>query len=64
MDAPNPDQPSTPESRRHELAAAIAQIGFILPGTLNEVMNRCGKPRCRCHANPPQPHGPYTTWTR
>lgn len=21
--------------------------------------NRCGTPNCRCHADPPQPHGPY-----
>jgi hypothetical protein len=25
---------------------------------------RCGNPRCRCHADPPQLHGPYLTWTR
>jgi hypothetical protein len=52
------------ERRRRKLQAQIATIGFILPGTLNEVMNRCGKPRCRCHADPPQLHGPYITWTR
>ena len=27
-------------------------------------MNRCGKPRCACHADPPRLHGPYITWTR
>ena len=25
--------------------------------------NRCGKPTCHCHADPPQPHGPYWQWT-
>jgi hypothetical protein len=25
---------------------------------------RCGNPRCRCKADPPQLHGPYTYWTR
>jgi hypothetical protein len=25
---------------------------------------RCGKPRCRCHADPPRLHGPYNEWTR
>jgi hypothetical protein len=25
---------------------------------------RCGKPRCRCKADPPQLHGPYYQWTR
>jgi hypothetical protein len=24
----------------------------------------CGKPRCRCHADPPVLHGPYAEWTR
>lgn len=56
-------QPSR-ERHRRELAAQIAETGFILPGTLNLAMNRCGKPRCRCHADPPQLHGPYITWTR
>jgi hypothetical protein len=66
MDAPpsTPHDPSPHERRRRDLIAQIAQIGFVLPGTLNVVMNRCGKPRCRCHADPPQLHGPYITWTR
>ena len=46
------------------IAAAIAEIGFALPGTLTERPMRCGHPRCRCHANPPQLHGPYHQWTR
>ena len=24
----------------------------------------CGKPGCRCHADPPRLHGPYAEWTR
>jgi hypothetical protein len=59
-----PAPPSTPEQRRRELLAQITQIGHVLPGSLNTVMNRCGKPRCACHAEPPRPHGPYITWTR
>ncbi len=58
-----PAKPPPPD-RRHELLAQIAQIGHVLPGTLNTVMNRCGKPRCACHGEPPRPHGPYITWTR
>jgi hypothetical protein len=53
-----------PDKRRRQLQAEIATIGHILPGTLNVVTNRCGKPSCRCHADPPQLHGPYLTWTR
>jgi hypothetical protein len=25
---------------------------------------RCGRPGCRCHADPPGLHGPYYEWTR
>jgi hypothetical protein len=46
------------------IAAAIAEIGFALPGTLIERPMRCGHPSCRCHADPPQLHGPYHQWTR
>ncbi len=58
-----PNRPPS-ERRRRELIAQIAQIGHILPGSVNVVLNRCGKPRCACHADPPKLHGPYTTWTR
>jgi hypothetical protein len=47
-----------------ELAAALATTGFALPGTLTVRAYRCGKPRCRCHADPPRLHGPYAEWTR
>jgi len=46
------------------IAAAIAEIGFALPGTLTERPMRCGHPSCRCHADPPALHGPYHQWTR
>ncbi|MGA2927177.1 MAG: DUF6788 family protein [Solirubrobacteraceae bacterium] len=59
-----PSQASAHERHRRELLAQITQIGHVLPGTLNSVMNRCGKPRCACHADPPRLHGPYITWTR
>lgn len=59
----SPDPPP-PERRRQELRAQLAEIDFILPGTINVAMNRCGKPGCGCHADPPRLHGPYITWTR
>ena len=52
------------ERRRRDLITEIAEIGFILPGSVNVVLNRCGKPRCACHGDPPRLHGPYITWTR
>jgi len=59
-----PGKPSPTERRRRELLLQITQIGHALPGSLNTVMNRCGKPRCACHGDPPRLHGPYITWTR
>src|ERR1700684_1027941 len=44
-----------------ELAAAA---GPALPGTLTIRAYACGKPNCRCHADPPRLHGPYAEWTR
>lgn len=52
------------ERRRLQLKAQIAAIDHALPGSINVVMNRCGKPSCACHAEPPKLHGPYVTWTR
>jgi hypothetical protein len=64
MPTSRPRSPSAIERRRRKLAAQIAEIDHILPGSINVVMNRCGKPRCACHADPPRLHGPYITWTR
>jgi hypothetical protein len=61
--SPTPAQ----QARAARIAAQIAELaqaGFILPGTLTERMTRCGYPRCRCRADPPQLHGPYHQWTR
>lgn len=46
-----------------ELAQRVAEIGFIAAGTITHRHTRCGKPGCRCGADPPQPHGPYYQWT-
>jgi hypothetical protein len=46
------------------LAAELAQIGFILPGSLVSRQTSCGKPGCRCQDDPPQRHGPYWQYSR
>lgn len=57
--------PTKAQLRRHEqLVRALAQTGFVLPGTLLQRHNRCGKPNCRCKHDPPRLHGPYYQWTR
>ena len=52
------------EARYRELAAELADIGFISPGSLLVRETSCGKPGCRCQADPPQRHGPYYQWSR
>jgi hypothetical protein len=52
------------ERRRAKITAEIATLGLPLPGSLVERSTRCGNTGCRCHGDPPQPHGPYLTWTR
>jgi hypothetical protein len=49
---------------RDQIAAGLAQAGYALPGTLTVRAYACGKPNCRCHADPPRLHGPYAEWTR
>jgi hypothetical protein len=52
------------QDRAARIAAELASLGLALPGTLIERRVRCGKPGCRCHADPPLLHGPYWQWTR
>src|SRR6266699_6382962 len=52
------------QARADRIAAELASLGLALPGTLIERHVRCGKPGCRCHADPPALHGPYWQWTR
>ena len=57
---PSPAQ----RAARDRIAAELATTGFALPGTLIVRAYACGKPGCRCHADPPRLHGPYAEWTR
>jgi len=47
---------------RRELVALLEQDQHLLPGGVIERMMRCGKPNCRCSADPAQLHGPYYQW--
>jgi hypothetical protein len=51
-------------AQARRITAAIAKLDFVLPGTVIHRYTRCGRPHCRCMADPPQPHGPYWWWTR
>lgn len=47
-----------------ELVTELATVGFISPGSVVSRYTSCGKPGCRCQADPPQRHGPYYQWSR
>jgi len=47
------------EARIVRIKTALAALGALRPGTLSAQYNVCGKPGCRCKADPPQKHGPY-----
>lgn len=46
------------EQHRSLLAAQLAQLGDLRPGSVTGIVRRCGKPTCHC-AQPDDPgHGP------
>ena len=55
-----PSECARPEGRHRPIAA----LGPPLPGSLVERRTTCGNQGCRCHADPPQLHGPYLTLNR
>jgi hypothetical protein len=61
--AKNLDRLAEYERRYQELAAQLATIGLIYSGSVTRRYTHCGTPGCKCHADPPQPHGPYYQWT-
>jgi hypothetical protein len=51
------------ENRYRELAAQLADVGYIVSGSLAPRLTRCGKAHCACAADPPKLHGPYWHWS-
>ena len=51
------------QRRYRDLAAQIAELGYISAGSLTHRHTRCANLNCRCRADPPQLHGPYWQWT-
>lgn len=45
-------------------AEDLADVDFILYGTIRKHYMACGRKGCRCQADPPRLHGPYYDWTR
>ena len=59
-----PSKQSPRQVRLRQIARELAQIGYALPGSVVQRSTACGKPRCRCQADPPLLHGPYLSWIR
>lgn len=51
------------ERRYRELAEQLGSIGLISSGSVTRRFTYCASAGCRCHADPPRPHGPYYQWT-
>jgi hypothetical protein len=52
------------EARHRALLRQSEDLGPVLRGTITKCRLPCGKPACRCKADPPILHGPYYLWTR
>lgn len=55
--------PQDAQRRYEALKEALRELGFVRPGSLVRRFMPCGKPGCRCMAEPPVLHGPYYQWT-
>ena len=53
---------STPHEYE-QLKQQLVTLGLVRPGSLVRRYMPCGKPGCRCMAEPPILHGPYYQWT-
>jgi len=53
----------TTQQQYEALKQQVTALGLVRPGHLGRRFMRCGKPDCRCKADPPVLHGPYYQWT-
>lgn len=52
------------QQRYRALLEEISRLGFIATGSVIERYTECTAAGCRCHADPPQRHGPYYQYSR
>jgi hypothetical protein len=60
---PTDPLPARLRARLIRCRAELQKIEIALQGSVTERWMPCGKPGCRCQADPPQLHGPYYQWT-
>lgn len=63
VEAAQAQQLQAHERNLTRLAEQLAHPGFISSGSVVRRYGQCGTPSCRCHADPPQLHGPYWQWS-
>ena len=74
MSTRNPDVPSALDPRRQrlleryekdygELKAELAEIGYVVLGSVTERRMTCSTSACACHVDPEARHGPYYQWS-
>jgi len=51
------------EKDYEELKTELAQIGYVVLGSVTERRMTCSKPACACHVDPEARHGPYFQWS-
>lgn len=56
--------PSAATKRIAALRSRLGRFDLVCTGTLIRRSLVCGKPNCRCKADPPALHGPYYYWSR
>jgi len=61
--APGPALLDVPAQRFRQAQQELQQLDYFLKGTVLKRMMKCGQPKCPCHRDPAQRHGPYFEWT-
>jgi hypothetical protein len=51
------------EQEYRELKQKLAEVGFIVQGSLAKRWMRCGKASCACQRDEKARHGPYYQWS-
>lgn len=60
----SPKTASTAQRRIAALRGQLDRLDTLCSGTLSRRRLPCGKPHCRCKAQPLRLHGPYAYWGR
>lgn len=48
----------------HQVGKKVAEMDYILTGTILKKFSMCGKKTCACKEDKKNWHGPYYIWTR